>query len=95
MVEERPGTVNVTDVDNTTLVGCKVLGCCLEEEERGAEVGRQDLAPNLRGKYGSVIINHNKNFAAVTPRTIKFPYCLQCNCSTLLYRRVVFGAQVT
>ena len=35
----------------------------------------------------------NKNFAAVKPRTIKFPYCLQCNCSTLLYpARVVFGA---
>ena len=50
--------MNVTDVDNTTFVGCKVFGCCLEEEERGAEVGRQDLAPNLRGKYGSVIINH-------------------------------------
>ena len=34
----------------------------------------------------------NKNFAAVTPRTIKFPCCLQCNCSTLLYPREVFGA---
>ena len=43
---------------------------------------------------GSGVINHdvpidattrvktNKNFAAVTPRTIKFPYCLQCNCFT-------------
>ena len=37
---------------------------------------------------------NNKNFAAVTPRTIRFSLLLQCSCtcSTLLYPRVVFGA---
>ena len=35
-------------------------------------------------KFVSVTFNSINfiNFAAVTPRTIKFPYCLQCNCFT-------------